>query len=58
MAVDEHFLDILICPRCYGEIHFNEKQDGLICDKCQLLYEIKNDIPNLLIQEAKDLRKK
>ncbi len=30
-------------------------EDGLICDKCRLLYEIKDDIPIMLIDEAKPL---
>jgi uncharacterized protein YbaR (Trm112 family) len=27
----------------------------LICDNCQLLYEIRDDIPVMLIEEAKPL---
>ena len=33
----------------------NEKEDGLICDACKLLYEIRDDIPVMLIDEAKSI---
>jgi len=48
-------LDILACPKCKGDIYLNETKDGLICDQCKLLYEIRDDIPIMLIDEAKPL---
>ena len=56
MAISKELLDILACPKCKGYIHLNETQDGLICDQCRLLYEIEDDIPIMLIDEAKHLR--
>jgi uncharacterized protein YbaR (Trm112 family) len=53
MALSEALLDILACPKCKGDIHLNETQDGLICDECKLLYEIRDDIPIMLIDQAK-----
>ena len=55
MAVTKELLDILACPKCKGDIHLNEKEDGLICDRCQLLYEIRDDIPIMRIDEARPL---
>ncbi|MGD1987702.1 MAG: Trm112 family protein [Desulfobacterales bacterium] len=55
MAVSQELLDILACPKCKGDIHLNDNQDGLICDHCRLVYEIKDDIPIMLIDEAKPL---
>ncbi|RMF98306.1 MAG: Trm112 family protein [Candidatus Schekmanbacteria bacterium] len=55
MALDKELLDILACPQCKGDIHLNESEDGLICDNCKLLYEIKDDIPIMLPEEAKKL---
>jgi len=55
MAISKELLDILACPKCKGEIYLNETQDGLICDTCKLLYPIKDDIPVMLIDEAKKL---
>ena len=55
MAVKKELLDILACPKCKGDIHLNEKEDGLVCDACKLLYEIRDDIPIMLIDEARPL---
>lgn len=53
MALSKELLDILACPKCKGDIHLNESQDGLICNRCNLMYEIKDDIPIMLIDKAK-----
>ncbi|MCU0578214.1 MAG: Trm112 family protein [Desulfobacterota bacterium] len=53
MAVSKELLDILACPKCQGDLRLNEAQDGLICEQCKLVYEIKDDIPIMLIEEAK-----
>jgi uncharacterized protein YbaR (Trm112 family) len=55
MAIKQELLDILACPKCKGDIYLNKTQDGLICDNCKLLYEIKDDIPIMLIDEAKPI---
>lgn len=55
MAIDQQLLEILVCPKCKGDIHFNERQDGLVCDVCRLVYEIREDIPIMLIEEAKSI---
>ncbi len=57
MAISTELLDILVCPKCKGNIHLNAAGDGLICDNCKLLYEIKDDIPIMLIDEAKPIEK-
>lgn len=55
MALNQELLDILACPKCKGAIYLTEAQDGLICDNCKLMYEIKDDIPIMLIDEAKPI---
>ena len=55
MAISKELLDILACPKCKGDIYLNDTKDGLICDACKLLYEIRDDIPIMLIDEAKSL---
>lgn len=52
MALTKELLEILACPGCKGDIRLTEKGDGLICDKCKLLFPIKDDIPVMLIDEA------
>ncbi len=55
MAVSQELLDILVCPQCKGKIYLNETRDGLVCEACKLIYEIRDDIPVMLIDEAKPL---
>lgn len=55
MAISKELLDILVCPKCKGEIYLNDAGDGLICESCKLMYEIKDDIPIMLIDEAKKI---
>ena len=55
MPISPELLEILACPKCKGDIRLNESKDGLICDNCKLMYEIRDDIPIMLIDEAKPL---
>lgn len=55
MGISKELLDILACPKCKGDIYLNDRGDGLICDACRLMYEIRDDIPIMLIDEAKRL---
>ncbi len=52
MTINKELLEILACPKCKGDIRLTEKEDGLICKKCNLLYPIKDGIPVMLINEA------
>ena len=52
MPIKKELLDILCCPKCKGDIFLNESGNGLVCDKCKLLYPIRDDIPIMLIDEA------
>ncbi len=53
MSLNEELLEILVCPKCKGSLYLTEPQDGLVCDKCRLVFEIRDDIPVMLIDEAK-----
>ena len=53
--ISKELLEILACPKCKGPVTLTEKNDGLICNSCRLLYEIRDDIPVMLIDEAKKL---
>jgi len=55
MALNKKLLEILACPQCHGAVRWDEKLCGIICNKCKLLYEVKNDIPIMLIEEAKNI---
>ena len=53
--IQQELLDILACPKCKGRVQLNSNGDGLVCQQCKLLYEIRDDIPIMLIDEAKPL---
>jgi hypothetical protein len=55
MTVSKELLEILACPKCKGALELKETEDGLICRACKLLYEIRDDIPIMLIDEAQPL---
>lgn len=48
---------ILACPRCKGELEFREPEDSIVCHACALIYPIREDLPVMLIDEAKPLPK-
>jgi uncharacterized protein YbaR (Trm112 family) len=54
--ISQELLDILACPKCKGEVTLTEKKDGLVCERCRLLYEIREDIPIMLIDEAREIK--
>lgn len=52
MALDTRLLEIIVCPRCRGELAYEEEKSELRCPECRLVYRIDGDIPILLIDEA------
>ena len=55
MALSQDLLDILVCPKCKGDLRLTDKEDGLVCEACKLRYPIKDDIPIMLIDEAENI---
>jgi len=53
--LNKDLLDILACPKCKGSVELTDQEDGLICSACRLLYEIRDGIPVMLVDEAKKL---
>lgn len=52
MAIDRELLEIIVCPKCKGDLIYDENRDILICKTCSVYYPIREDIPILLIEEA------
>jgi len=53
MAICEHLLEILVCPACRAKVEVNADGSGLKCVECKRVYPIRDDIPVMLIDEAK-----
>lgn len=54
--LDPKLLEILVCPKCKGDLDYSEADSTLTCGNCRLVYEVRDDIPILLIDEAKPLQ--
>lgn len=55
MTVPRPLLEILVCPKCRGELEYREREAELVCHACRLRYEVRDGIPIMLIDEAKPL---
>jgi hypothetical protein len=55
MAIDKKLLEILACPKCKGDVKISDDGKGIICEKCRLIYPVRDDIPVMLIDEAKSI---
>ncbi len=53
MPIDSELLEILACPLCKTKLELKPDQSGLKCTRCKRVYPIKDDIPIMLIDEAK-----
>ncbi|KPJ54358.1 tetraacyldisaccharide 4'-kinase [candidate division TA06 bacterium DG_24] len=53
--LDDKLLEILACPKCKGELEYDQKGERLLCRACKLAYPIRDDIPIMLIDEAKKI---
>mgnify|MGYP000950201118 FL=1 len=53
--MDNKLLDILVCPVCKGELVYDKKAAELICKLDRLAFPIRDDIPVMLTEEAREL---
>jgi uncharacterized protein len=53
MAVSKDLLDILVCPLCKAPVELVNNQSGLKCVQCKRVYPIRDDIPVMLVDEAR-----
>ena len=55
MQLDPQLLEILACPQCHAQLRTDDQAGELVCtsDTCGLAYPVRDDIPVLLIDEAR-----
>ncbi len=53
--MDKKLLEILVCPICKGPLVYHKAQQELICKADRLAYPIRDDIPVMLEDEARQL---
>ena len=55
MSLAPELLEILVCPKCRGDLEYRESPEALVCLACRLIYAVEDGIPIVLIDEAKPL---
>jgi uncharacterized protein len=54
-VIEPWLLEILVCPACKGELEYRRDREALVCRACTVLYEVREGIPILLVDEARPL---
>ena len=49
--IDDELMEILACPACKGPVELQE--EWIVCQECGLRYPIRDGIPIMLVEEAK-----
>ena len=53
--MDRRLLDILVCPLCKNQLHLDTDKHELICKADRLAYPIRDDVPVMLVEQARNL---
>ncbi|MGE5386335.1 MAG: Trm112 family protein [Betaproteobacteria bacterium] len=53
--MDARLLDILVCPICKSNLEYRKAEQELVCKPCKLAFPIRDDIPIMLEEEARQL---
>jgi uncharacterized protein len=51
--LDPALLDILACPNCCAALRADDAAAELVCTSCGYAYPVRDDIPVLLVEEAR-----
>lgn len=53
MNLDPALLEVLACPACRASLRADDAANELVCTGCGLAYPVRDDIPVLLVDEAR-----
>jgi len=53
--MEKRYLNILVCPNCKGLLNYDVSAQELICELDKLAYLVKDGIPVMLIEEARQI---
>jgi uncharacterized protein YbaR (Trm112 family) len=53
--MDKRLLEILVCPLCKSPLYLDAAKHELICKADHLAYPIRDDVPVMLVDEARTL---
>jgi uncharacterized protein len=51
--LDPSLLEILACPNCRADLRVDDAASELVCTGCGYAYPVRDDIPVLLVDEAR-----
>ena len=54
--MDPKLLEILVCPLCKGPLVYRKAESELLCKADRLAYPIREGIPVMLEEEARELK--
>ncbi len=54
-SVDPKLLEILVCPLTKGPLEFDAEKNELISKSAKLAYPVRDGIPIMLVDEAREL---
>ncbi len=54
--MDKQLLAMLVCPSCKGKLDYHKAQQELVCRFDRLAFPIRDDIPVMLVEEARHVR--
>ena len=53
--MDSRLLEILVCPLCKGPLDYRKNAQELVCKPCRLAYPVRDGIPVMLEDEARQM---
>jgi uncharacterized protein YbaR (Trm112 family) len=54
-VIEPWLLELLVCPKCKGDLRYETDPESLVCERDRLRFEVRDNIPILLIDEAAPL---
>ncbi len=55
IKIDPKLLEILVCPLTKGLLKYDAKAQELISEQAKLAYPIRDGIPVMLVEEAREI---
>jgi uncharacterized protein YbaR (Trm112 family) len=54
-AISPRLLEVLVCPQSRAPLRYDREKQELICAQGRLAYPVRDGVPILLIDQARDL---
>ena len=52
MEITQEFVETMRCPECRSQLRLQPDNNALKCVGCRRVYQIKDDIPDMLVEHA------